>query len=352
MGATVRIGSRLVGKGQPCYIVAEMSANHGGDYEQAVRILRAAKEFGADAVKLQTYRADTITLNCDGDDFRISSESPWADSKTLFSLYEKAYTPWEWHRGLFQEARSIGLDIFSSPFDATAVDLLESLDACAYKVASPEITDIPLLERIAATGKPVILSTGVADLSDLTLAVDTLRGGGANEIVLLKCTTAYPAPAEEANLRTIPDMATRFNCVAGLSDHTLGLGVPIAAVALGASFLEKHYILEHGDNSEDAFFSLNTLEFKTLVAEVRKVEKALGRVCYDLTSSSRKSVQGRRSLYVAKDVKRGDILTRDDIRSVRPGLGLHPKHLGEFLGRRAGRDLSLGERANLDMIEE
>ncbi|MGK5093316.1 pseudaminic acid synthase [Deltaproteobacteria bacterium TL4] len=347
----IQIGNHSIGHEQPCYIVAEMSGNHDGDIRKAKQIIHAAKDAGADAVKLQTYRADTITLDCGNEDFLIPKDNPWEQHKTMFSLYELAYTPWEWHEELIQEANRLEIDIFSSPFDLTAVDFLESLQIPAYKIASPEITDIPLLKRVANTGKPVIVSNGVATLEDLYLAVKTLRENGCDQIILLKCTTAYPAPPEEINLRTIPHMAETFECVTGLSDHTTGIGIPVAAVACGAKLIEKHLVLDRSECGVDSFFSLEPGEFKQMVEEIRKVEKALGTVCYELTASARKNLRGRRSLYISKDIRQGESFTVNNIKSVRPAFGLHPKHYESILGRHAKKDLKKGERLTWEIIE-
>jgi pseudaminic acid synthase len=332
------------------YIIAEMSANHGGNFDTAIKIIREAKACGADAVKLQTYRGDTITLDSDRTDFLIPGDSPWKEHTTLYSLYEKASTPWEWHEALFQEGKKVGIDVFSSPFDLTAVDFLEELDNPIYKIASPEITDIPLLKKVGTTGKPVILSTGVATLEDLSLAVRTLRGAGCKHLTILKCTTAYPTPYDEVNLRTIPHLAETFDCYTGISDHTLGIGVPIAAVTLGAKVIEKHFVLDKNNKSVDAFFSLNPDEFKQMVGEVRKVESAIGKVTYELTAEARKSFRGRRSLYASKDIVKGEAFSEDNVKSVRPGFGLHPKHFEALDGRKATQDITKGDPLSWNLI--
>ncbi len=346
-----KIETQPVGDKHPCYIIAEMSANHNGSFEKAIEIIHAAKSCGADAVKLQTYRADAITLNSTKEDFLLPADNPWESHNSLYALYEKAAMPWEWHRDLIEEGKNIGIHIFSSPFDHTAIDLLEDLDVPAYKIASPEITDIPLIKRAAQTGKPVILSTGLAELEDIDLAVETLNDAGCSDYAFLKCTTAYPAPAAEINLRTIPDLAQRYNCVAGISDHTLGVGVSIAAVALGARMIEKHFILSKEDESVDAFFSLDPKEFKELVDEVRTVEEAIGNIDYSLTPSARKNELARRSLYVAQEIKAGTPLTTHNIKSVRPSYGLHPKEFENVLGKIVNKDLEPGDRLTLDDIE-
>jgi pseudaminic acid synthase len=346
----VRIGDAQVGLGHPCFVIAEMSGNHGGSLERALQIVRAAAEAGANALKLQTYTADTITLDCNAEDFQLQS-GPWESHKRLWDLYDVARTPWEWHAPIFAEARRLGLEVFSSPFDESAVDLLDSLGASAYKIASPEINHIPLLRRVARTGKPVILSSGLARLADIELALDTLRSGGARELVLLKCTTAYPAPANEANLRTIPDMARRFNVVSGLSDHSIGTAVAVAAVAVGASVIEKHFTLDSGEETVDSFFSLDQQQFKRLVSDIRTAEHALGRVSYEIAPSAQGSLRGMRSLYVSLPVCAGEAISPKNIRCVRPSMGLHPKHYESVLGRRARRDLAAGERLRLEDLD-
>lgn len=347
----IRIGKHTLGHGHPAFIVAEMSGNHGGSLERALEIVRAAKCSGADAIKLQTYTADTITLKCEREDFRIPGTSPWIDYSTLWDLYNVAHTPWDWHEALFCEARRLDMEVFSSPFDETAVDLLERLEAPAYKIASPEITHIPLLERVARTGKPVIISTGIAELADIELALDTLRGAGAHDIIVLKCTTAYPAPIEESNLRTIPDMMTRFGVLSGLSDHTMGTASAVASVALGANFIEKHFTLDDAEETVDSFFSSGQEEFSRMVQDIRLVEKALGRVSYEITPTALPSLRGRRSIYAAADVKAGDLFTDVNIKCIRPGFGLHPSHYAALIGKRAKRDIQLGDRLTVSDLE-
>lgn len=347
----VEIAGRPVGAGLPSFIVAEVSANHGGDYQKALAIVRAAKRVGADAVKFQTYRADTITLNVDKPDFRLPKDSPWADSGTLYKLYEKAFTPWEWHAPLFEEARKLGLIPFSSPFDATAVDLLRKLEAPVYKIASLEIGDVPLLKRVAATGKPVILSTGVAEKADVKLALETLRNAGCHQVIVLKCNTAYPAPDEVIHLRSMRDLEDTFDVPVGFSDHTIGIGIPVAAVALGACVIEKHFILASDDSSVDGFFSLDENGFAEMVRQIRRVEAALGNAEYALDEASKKSRYLRRSLYVTRGIKKGEAFTAENMRSVRPAHGLEPKHYDEILGKRAKRDLEPGDRVSWDVVE-
>jgi pseudaminic acid synthase len=347
----IQIKNRVIREDAPCYIIAEMSANHGGEFERAIAIIHAAKASGADAIKLQTYTADTITLDCDSEDFVLPSDNAWKDHQTLHALYQKAYTPWEWHEALFKEAKKIGLDIFSSPFDQSAVEFLEKLDCPAYKIASPEITDIPLIKRVALTGKPVILSTGLSTIDDIKLAIKTLETNGCKQYAFLKCTTAYPAPLEDINLNTIPDMSKRFGCIVGISDHSLSHSVPIAALSLGARIIEKHFVLDKYDKSVDAFFSLSPGEFTSMVREVRLIEKALGKVNYDISPSSKKNMLARRSLYISNDIAQGEIITTENIQSVRPGYGLHPKYFKEVIGKKALKPMLKGERLKLEFVE-
>jgi N-acetylneuraminate synthase len=325
-----------------------MSANHGQSFEQAVRIVEAAKEAGADAVKLQTYTPDTLTIDCDNEYFRIKG-SVW-DGRKLYDLYGEAYTPWDWQPKLKALADSLGLDLFSSPFDDTAVDFLEKMGVPAYKIASFELVDTALLRKVASTGKPVILSTGMATYAEIEEAVQTLRQGGCTELALLKCNSGYPAPPEEMNLRTIPHMAEAFGLPVGLSDHSLGIAVPVAAVALGACIIEKHFTLARADGGPDSAFSLEPQEFKTMVDSVRVAEKALGQVRYQATEHEAAGRAFRRSLFVVQDVKVGEVFTRENVRSIRPGQGLAPKHLSEVLGRRAARDIARGTPLTLDMV--
>ena len=333
-----------------CMIVAEMSANHGGNKSIAIETIKAAKRAGADAIKLQTYTADTITLDCDKPDFVINENSIW-DGRKFYELYQKAYTPWEWHEELFQVAHDEGMVCFSSPFDKTAIDFLESLNAPMYKIASFEITDIPLIEYAASKMKPMIIATGIAEIEDIQLAVDACRRVGNNDITLLKCTSAYPAPVEEANVIMIRDLAVRFGVKAGLSDHTIGAMVPVLAAANGAVMIEKHFILNKDIESEDSTFSMDETEFRDMVQKVRLAEAAMGKVDYSLTEKMKNSRTASRSLYVAEDMKAGDIITEQNVRSVRPGFGLHPKYLQEIIGKRVNRDLKLGDRMQLEYIE-
>jgi pseudaminic acid synthase len=345
-----KIGNTWVGDGHPCYIVAEMSGNHGGSLEKALEIVKAAKETGADAIKLQTYTPDSITLKSEKQDFIIPGSSPWSGSKYLYSLYEEAQTPVEWHAPIFEYAKKIGLTIFSSPFDLGAVELLASLDAPAYKVASPEITDIPLIKLIASKGKPVIISTGMSTEEDVHLAVETIRKEGNDQIIVLKCTSSYPAPPESMNLATIPDISKRFKCLSGLSDHSLGTVAPVASVALGAHFIEKHFLIDKSDKSVDSFFSLDQKEFTKLVEDVRLAEKFMGQVTYRPPQDVEKNFWSRRSLYISKDIKKGEVFTKENVKSVRPSFGLHPKHYEEILGKKSTKDLTLGDRLSWDVV--
>ncbi len=331
------------------FIVAELSANHGHKLEVALESVRAAKVAGADAIKIQTYTADTLTLNCDKPDFHLG-KGLW-EGETYYTLYQKAYTPWEWHEEIFRVAKEEGLVCFSTPFDKTAVDFLETLDNPIYKIASFEITDIPLIQYIASKHKHVILSTGIAMVEDIQLALDALRAGGCKDITLLKCTSAYPAPIEDANLLTIPDMKHRFGCKVGLSDHTEGYTVPMAAVSLGAEVVEKHFIIDRSIGGPDSAFSMEADEFKLMVENIRKVEAALGSVNYPTDSSTIKGREYSRSLYVAQPMKKGDVITEQNVRSVRPGYGLHPKYLPELLGRKVNRDLQIGDRMSWEVVE-
>lgn len=345
----IKIGDKWIGDGEPCYVVAEISANHNQNYEHAVRIIKAAKASRADAIKIQTYTPDTMTIDSDREWFQIPGDSLWA-GKTLYQLYGEAYTPWEWQPKLQKVALDLGLDFFSTPFDATAVDFLEQLNVPAYKVASFEIVDLPLLRKIAKTGKPVILSTGMASLKEIDEAVKTLHQAGSEQIALLKCTSAYPASPGEMNLRTIPNLRSTFNVVAGLSDHTLGSSVAIAAVALEASIIEKHFTLVRADGGPDSSFSMEPEEFAQMVSGIRQAEQALGRVSYERTSNETKSMCFRRSLFVVQDMKAGERFTEENIKPIRPGHGLLPRYLGEVLGKKAVRDIPRGTPVSWDLI--
>jgi pseudaminic acid synthase len=332
------------------FIVAELSANHNGSFDTAIETIKAAKRAGADAIKLQTYTADTITLDSKTDDFLLKQGTLW-EGKYLHDLYKEAYTPWEWHKQLFEVAKEEGLICFSSPFDLTAVDFLESLENPIYKIASFEISDIPLIKYVASKGKPIIISTGIASKEDIELAIATCKNEGNSQIALLKCTSSYPAPISEANLTMIKDFANKFNVIPGLSDHTLGLTAPIVAVTQGAKIIEKHFILDKSIGGPDASFSLDQKEFTQMVKAVREAELAIGKVDYKLTSKQLEGKNYCRSLYVSKDVKKDELITIKNVRSVRPGLGLHPKYLKDILGKKFSRHLKKGERMSLELIK-
>ncbi len=350
MNKEIRIGSRVISKESPVFIVAEMSANHNMDYGRAVEIMRAAKDAGADAIKIQTYTADTITIDSDASCFQITQGTLW-DGITLHKLYETAYTPWEWQAGLKETALEMGLEFFSSPFDFSSVDFLEKLDVPAYKVASFEITDIPLIRRIAEKGKPVIMATGVAGLADIELAVRTCREAGNEDVILLKCTSAYPTPYGDVNLRTMPSMGETFDCMTGLSDHTMGGAVAGAAVALGARMIEKHLTLRRADGGPDSAFSMEPEEFREMVDNIRIIEQALGKVTYDLTPGQMREREHSRSLFIAQDMKAGEPFTPENLRSVRPACGLHTKHYEELLGRRAAADIKKGTPMSWELVD-
>jgi len=345
----INIAGRPVGEGHPTFIIAELSANHGGSIEIAKQTIDAAAETGADAIKLQTYRADTITLDCDNDYFQIKQDTLW-DGQTLYSLYEEAFLPWEWHKELVDHAKKRGLICFSSPFDHSAIDFLETLDVPAYKIASFEITDIPLIEYAASKGKPMIISTGIATLADIEEAVAACRRVGNEEIVVLKCTSAYPAALEDANLKTIENIADTFGVTAGFSDHTLGTTAPVVSVAMGAKVIEKHFILDKSVGGPDASFSLDKTEFKEMVDAVRDAEKLLGKVDYSMTEKKKKSREFSRSLFVAEDIKAGETFNETNVRSVRPGFGMHPRHYNEIMGKTAAEDLAKGTPLSWKMI--
>ncbi|QSB27958.1 pseudaminic acid synthase [Flavobacterium sp. CLA17] len=345
----MKIDNFIIDKKSKVFIIAELSANHNGNIETAIETIRAAKRAGADCIKLQTYTADTITIDSDKDDFLIKG-TIW-EGKNLHKLYQEAYTPWEWHEKLISVAKEEGLICFSSPFDKTAVDLLESLNVPAYKIASFEITDIPLIEYTASKGKPIIISTGIAELEDIELALDACKRMGNDDIALLKCTSSYPAPIEEANMCMIKDLAERFNVISGLSDHTMGATVPIVATVFGAKIIEKHFILDREIGGPDASFSMNEQEFTAMVKAVREAESAIGIVDYNLTEKQKKGKDFCRSLYVVENIKAGDVITEDNVRSIRPGFGLHPKHLKDILGKKTAIDLEKGVRFELDFCK-
>jgi pseudaminic acid synthase len=345
----IEIGNIKLGKNFKTFIVAELSANHNNKFEIAVKTIKAAKEAGADAIKIQTYTPDTITLNCKNDLFKIKQGTIW-DGKYLYDLYNEAYTPWEWHDELKKTAEQAGLIFFSTPFDFSSVDFLEKMNVPLYKIASFEITDIPLIEYVAKKQKPIIISTGIAMLEDIELAIETCRKVGNEQIALLKCTSSYPAPIEASNLNTIPDMIQRFGLIVGLSDHTIGDTVAITSVALGAKIIEKHFILDRKMGGADSTFSMEPQEFKKMVKSVREVESALGEIDYSLTEESKKSRNLSRSLFVVKEISKGDIFTRENIRSIRPGYGLHPKYFFKVLGKTAKLNINAGTPLEMNMI--
>lgn len=341
MREKIQIGNRYVGEGEPTFVVAEMSANHLQDYDRAEAIIRAAKEAGADAVKLQTYTADTITIDCDNEYFQITQGTIW-DGRTCYDLYKEAYTPWEWQPKLVKLANELGMECFSSPFDFTAVDFMEEMKMPAYKVASFEIRDIPLIRKIARLGKPVIMATGIAYLEDIERAVRTCREEGNEQIILLKCTSTYPTPYEDMNLKVIPHMAEIFDCLTGLSDHSMGSAVAVAGVALGAVMVEKHLTLSRADGGPDEAFSMEPAEFKEMVDGIRIVEKARGKVTYRLTEKQERSREEGRSLFVVQDMHAGETFTEENVRSIRPAFGLAPMHYEKVLGQRAKTDIARG----------
>jgi pseudaminic acid synthase len=350
MSNKISIDGRHIGQDYPPYVVAEMSGNHNRDIGRAIAIIDAAKAAGADAVKLQTYRADTITIDHHGDEFMVKG-GLW-DGRRLFELYEEAHTPWAWHAQLFEHARRIGITLFSSPFDHTAVDFLEDLGAPAYKIASPELIDLPLIQKVARTGKPIVLSTGAATLKEIDDAVEAARAAGATELVVLHCTAAYPAPIEESNLSTIAEIANRFNVVAGLSDHTMGTTVAAVAAGLGASFIEKHFTLARADGGVDSAFSLEPTELAALVNAARLAHAAVGQPTFGPTASEANVLKNRRSLYVVKPVLKGERFTPDNVRSIRPANGIKPKHFDNTMGKQATRDLQFGEPLTHDMVAD
>jgi pseudaminic acid synthase len=336
----MRIDGKKIGKDFPPFIIAELSANHNGSIERALKIIEMAKVSGADAVKVQTYTANTLTINCDKEDFYIRG-GLW-DGKTLFELYEEAHMPWDWHKPLFEYAREQGITIFSSPFDSTAVDLLEDLNAPAYKIASFELIDLPLIKYVASTGKPMILSTGMADVREIQEAIETAREGGCKELAILHCVSGYPAPVGDYNLRIIPDMAQRFNLVIGLSDHTMGNATAITSIAMGASIIEKHFTLDRNGGGPDDSFSLEPEELKRLCEDSKIAWESLGKVSYERKKSEKGNVLFRRSLYVVKDIKAGETITNENVKSIRPGFGMPPKFFAQIIGRVTLRDIDRG----------
>ena len=349
--AYIEIGGRRIGAGAPVYCIAEVSANHNQDFETAVSIVRAAKDAGADAVKLQTYTPDTITIQSNRECFQVGGGTLW-DGRSLYDLYKEAYTPWEWQPKLKKVADDLGMQCFSSAFDASAVDFLETMNVPVHKVASFELVDLPLIQKMAATGKPLIMSTGMATIEEIEEGVTTARRAGATQIALLKCTSAYPAPAEEMNLRTIPELARRFDVPVGLSDHTMGIAVPVAAVSLGACIIEKHLTLSRAAGGPDSAFSLEPEEFRAMVEGVRTAEKALGSVHFGVSERENRSRVFRRSLFVVRDLKKGEMFTSENVRSIRPGDGLHTRHLAEVLGKTAALDIARGTPLSWDLVNQ
>ncbi len=337
----MKIGNYIINKNSPAFIIAELSANHNGSIETAKDTIRAAKEAGADCVKLQTYTPDTITIDHKSNHFKISQDTVW-DGQYLYDLYKQAYTPWEWHEELFQTCKDEGLESFSSPFDFTAVDFLEKLNVPAYKIASFEITDIPLIEYTASKMKPIIISTGISTLEDIKLAVDTCRDVGNNDVALLKCTSSYPAPLDEANMIMISDLAKKFDVISGLSDHTMGSVAPITSIALGAKIIEKHFILDKSVGGPDASFSMDKNEFSEMVKSIRQAEISLGNVDYSLTDKQEKGRVFARSLFAVKDIEAGEKITKNNVRSIRPGFGLHPKYFKKILETKASKRIKKG----------
>ncbi|SDL80956.1 N-acetylneuraminate synthase [Salinimicrobium catena] len=346
----MKIGNRTIGGEESVFIIAELSANHNGNLDTALETIKAAKRAGADCIKLQTYTPDTITIDSQKDDFLIKG-TIW-EGRNLYDLYKEAYTPWEWHQALFEAAQEEGLICFSSPFDKTSVDFLEELNTPAYKIASFEITDIPLIEYAASKGKPIIISTGIADQNDIELALDACRRMGNHEIALLKCTSSYPAPIEEANMVMVKDLADRYNVISGLSDHTIGSTVPIVATCLGAKIIEKHFILNKSVGGPDASFSMDEQEFSEMVKAVREAEKAIGKVDYTLSEKQKKGKDFSRSLYVVEDIKEGEVITDEKVKSIRPGFGMHPKYLPQILGKHANISIEKGTRMDFSLIAE
>lgn len=346
----LRIGAHELGVGKPPLIIAEMSGNHNGSLDRALELVEIAARAGAQALKLQTYTADTMTIDLGEREFFISDPNSLWKGEALYELYQKAMTPWEWHGPIFDRCRKLGMIGFSTPFDATAVDFLETLDVPLYKVASFENTDLPLIRKVASTGKPMIISTGMATIAELDEAVRAARGAGCHDLVLLKCTSSYPAPAEDSNLLTIPHMRELFGCEIGLSDHTMGIGVAVASVALGAVVIEKHFTVDREDGGVDSAFSSEPAELAALVAETARAAQACGRVAYGPSDADRASLQFRRTLYIVEDMKAGDVLTSVNLRAIRPGLGLPPKYIDVMLGKKVNQDVARGTAASWDLI--
>ncbi len=350
MGKYIEVGGRRIGEDYPSFIIAEMSGNHNMDFDRAVEIIYKAKEAGVDAIKLQTYTADTITLDSDKECFKTGEDTLWSGT-TLYKLYQKAYTPWEWQPKLKKIADELGILLFSSPFDLSAVDFLEDMDVPAYKIASFEITDIPLIRKVARTGKPIFISTGIAKMEDMELALEVCRQENNEQVVFLKCTSEYPAPYEEMNLSMIKNMKETFGCIAGLSDHSMGDEIAVAATALGAKVIEKHFTLRRADGGVDSAFSMEVEEMKQMVDKIRNVEKAIGKVSYQLDEKQQDARKGARSLFVCADIKKGEIFSEKNVRSVRPGGGLHTKYYEEILGKKATKDLGYAEPLKYSDVE-
>lgn len=346
-----KIDDKLIGDGHPTFIIAELSANHMNDYDVAVKTIEAIADAGADAVKFQTYTPDTITLDCDNEYFQIKQETIW-DGQVLYNLYEDAFMPWDWQPKLKKLAQNLGLIVFSSPFDKTSVDFLEYMQVGAYKIASFEITDIPLIKYVASKNKPIIISTGIATKEDIELAIKTCKNEGNDKIAILKCTSSYPAPLDEINLKTIPDLKENFQTVVGLSDHTLGSDVAIASVALGAKIIEKHFILDRNMEGPDSSFSMEPDEFKQMVDSIRNVEKALGKVSYELSDKTKKNREFSRSLFAVKNIKKGEIITQDNVKSIRPSFGAHPKYLSDIIGKKVNCNIERGTPFKLEFVNK
>lgn len=351
MAKSIKLSHKFIGADYPPFVIAEMSGNHNQSLERALEIVEAAAKTGAHALKIQTYTPDTMTLDLDEREFHISDPKSLWTGTSLYKLYGEAYTPWEWHKPIFDKANGLGMIAFSSPFDGTAVDFLETLNVSCYKIASFENTDLPLIRRVAATGKPLIISTGMASLAELDETVRAAREAGCKDLILLKCTSTYPATPQNTNILTIPHMREMFDCEIGLSDHTMGIGVSVASVAVGATVVEKHFTLNRADGGVDSTFSMESAEMAQLVIETERAWQALGKVSYGATEAEKKSLQFRRSLYIVKDLKAGDMLTSDNIRAIRPGLGLPPKYLDQVLGRRVNQDVKLGTAINWQLMK-
>jgi pseudaminic acid synthase len=350
MAKNICIDGKHIGEGYPAYIIAEMSANHLQDFDRAKKIIFEAKEAGADAVKLQSYRPDTITINCRGEEFMATKGSLW-EGKNLYELYEEAYMPWDWHKSLFEYAREIGITLFSSPFDFSSIELLEELKAPAYKIASYEILDIPLIRKAAKTGKPIILSTGIATLTDIERAINACHDEDNYNIAILKCVSQYPTPYHDLNLRTIPNIQETFDCVAGLSDHSMGSAVDVAAITLGAKIIEKHMTLRRTDGGADSAFSMEPEEFASMITDIHNIEKALGKCTYELTEAQKRGKKNARSLYVVQDINKGETFTEENLKCIRPGKGISTWYLDEILGKTSNRDLKRGMAMKWEYIE-